>query len=328
MENNKLLILCVAIIVSVLIISTTIFFVTGSNVYSNPFAQEDQTDSSGDLKLNTQGYDYKLVSNKSETIMGILCLIETYTVTGQGDTFTLTINIVPGTVDENTLKQINETFIKSPNFVTTSKELNGKYYFIQTSGADKGHNTTSFADSLVSENTASTNSGSNTNASSTTTNNTVANNTTSSEPNILSSGDVELNLTGYEFQESSNTPSSDGGYSETYSVTGQGDSFTITITAIPETVDSSTTTGGDVSSSFYLNGMHYIIEITGGNSQHHSQSFLDSILLTQGSSSPSTQSTDTTTNSVDDSEMVEDPYSDYSGEGLEGEPMEDSEYYQ
>lgn len=139
------------------------------------------------------------------------------------------------------------------------------------------------------------------------------------EPRILISGNVKINLTGFDIQKTSETQSTNGGFSATYLIKGQGDNFTLTITAIPESDLTNYPNQSDISSHLNIHRMHYFISIIGGNSQHHNQNFLDSIILTHSSSdTPSTSS----------SQVSDDPYYDYNEEGLEGEPMEDPEDYQ
>lgn len=136
------------------------------------------------------------------------------------------------------------------------------------------------------------------------------------EPRNLICGNLKINLTGFDFLKTSGTQSTNGGFSATYLVKGQGDNFTLTITAIPESDLTTYPNQSDISSHLNIHRMHYFISLIGGNSQHHNQNFLDSIILTHSSSNtPSTQVSD-------------DPYYDYNEEGLEGEPMEDPEDYQ
>lgn len=130
MESNKLIIICLTVILCCLIVAGTVFLVSGSGI--NLFSQEEKILATGDLKLNLTGYNYKLVSNQS-TGSGFT---ETYNVNGQGDSFTLTI----------TVSSDNPS---STSAVASTQYLNGKNYLIQMSGGNQEHNTQGYLESLI-----------------------------------------------------------------------------------------------------------------------------------------------------------------------------------
>ena len=114
------------------------------------------------------------------------------------------------------------------------------------------------------------------------------------EEKILKTGDLELNMSGYNYKLLSNTSTSTSGvsgYSEVYSVDGNGDSFTLTIMVVDDVIGAGTL--GETSTSLsgalnavavnkYINGKYYWIQITGGNTEHNTEAYLESIILTQG----------------------------------------------
>ena len=115
---------------------------------------------------------------------------------------------------------------------------------------------------------------------------------------ILKTGDLELNMTGYNYDLASNSSTSVSGvngYSEVYSVNGNGDSFSLTIMVMDDVTDSgvldntSTTLNGGLNAVAvvkYINGKYYWIQITGGNNEHNNEAYLNSIILTQGTDIP------------------------------------------
>ena len=120
---------------------------------------------------------------------------------------------------------------------------------------------------------------------------------------ILKTGDLELNMSGYNYELVSNTSTSSSGvngYSEVYSVNGNGDSFSLTIMVCDDVTNSgvldntSTTLSGSLNAVAvvkYINGKYYWIQISGGNSEHNTEAYLNSIILTQGTDVPNDTST-------------------------------------
>lgn len=143
----------------------------------------------------------------------------------------------------------------------------------------------------------------------------------SSGEKILTSGDLQLNMTGYDYSLSSNT-TTDSGYIEYYDVNGNGDSFTLTIMVVEDTYNvgdvgnlgtSLTGAVNAVAVTKYINGKYYWIQISGGNSEHNTEDYLESIILTQGSDAPvnatssnvESSSTSSSNDEVEWSETVE-----------------------
>ena len=117
---------------------------------------------------------------------------------------------------------------------------------------------------------------------------------------ILKTGDLEINMTGYNYKLVSNTSTSASGvngFSEVYSVDGNGDSFSLTIMVVDDSTgngvlnDASTTLSGTLNAVAvikYINGKYYWIQISGGNNEHNTENYLNSIIITQGSDAPIT----------------------------------------
>ena len=116
--------------------------------------------------------------------------------------------------------------------------------------------------------------------------------------------DLEINLTGYDYNLESNiSTDSNGvsGYVETYDVNGEGDNFKLTIMVVDDTYNIGnvgnlgTTLSGSLNAvaiTKYINGKYYWIQISFANDNHNSETYLESIILTQGSDIPN----ETTTN--------------------------------
>lgn len=115
---------------------------------------------------------------------------------------------------------------------------------------------------------------------------------------ILTVGDLELNMTGFDYHLEKNTTLNGGsitGYSASYSVSGDNDNFKLTVIVINGSYGSEKLknlgsqlfgTVGTVSTTRYINGNLYWIQISSGNSQHNNQAFLESIIITKGEPIP------------------------------------------
>ena len=110
---------------------------------------------------------------------------------------------------------------------------------------------------------------------------------------------LKLNLTGYNYKLVSNQ-STGSGFTETYNVNGQGDSFTLTITVSSDNPSSSSA----VASTQYLNGKNYLIQMSGGNQEHNTQGYLESLIITKGSQNQGTTSDSGTSSSSSSSKSV------------------------
>ena len=115
---------------------------------------------------------------------------------------------------------------------------------------------------------------------------------------VLCVGDLELNMTGYDYKLDSNTSvdnSGVSGYTETYSVNGQGDNFKLTVSVIDDNLgignvgDLGTVLSGDLNAvavTKYINGKYYWIQISFANDNHNTKEYLESIIITQSDQVP------------------------------------------
>ena len=121
-------------------------------------------------------------------------------------------------------------------------------------------------------------------------------NTTNAE-NILSIGELQLNLTGYETTQIANNTIPDVGYSVIYDVHGDGDNFQLVISEIDNNVglDEQTLaqyTGYNGVAICVVVGEHvYWVQICNANSEHLTQAFLESLLLNGVVSDPTVNTT-------------------------------------
>lgn len=130
---------------------------------------------------------------------------------------------------------------------------------------------------------------------------------------VLKIGDLQLNMTGYTYEETSNSSVTSGvvnGQSYYYKVDGHGDSFYLTVVITEDTFnlgnlgDSNVTVNGGLNAvavTKYINGKYYWIQLSYCNDEHCTADYLNSIIITQGTTPPTTDTgTSTTTNTNDD----------------------------
>lgn len=107
---------------------------------------------------------------------------------------------------------------------------------------------------------------------------------------VLSSNDLQLNMTGYDYKLVTNSSMVVNGVTAScvvYNVSGNDDNFNLTILTIPDSEsfkDFSMLNGtaSDISTVVHLNGCYYAIQFTGANYIHNNVNYINSILLTKG----------------------------------------------
>ena len=120
--NNKNIIIILLIIIIVMGISILAF---------SSVTNAEKILKVGDLELNMTGYDYNLESNLTTNSGGISGYTETYSVSGQGDTFSLTVMVIDDTQGIGDVGNLGTTLNGQINAVAVTKYINGFKLFLE-----------------------------------------------------------------------------------------------------------------------------------------------------------------------------------------------------
>ena len=138
-RNKGIIIGLIVIIIAAILIGS---FVLGAN-------NSEKILRVGDLELNMTGYNYNLESNVSANSVGVSGFVETYSVSGKDDSFTLTVMVLDDTYGFGDVGDLGTSFSGDLNAVAVTKYINGKYYWIQISYANDAHNTVAYLESII-----------------------------------------------------------------------------------------------------------------------------------------------------------------------------------
>lgn len=195
-STKNIIIIGLAAVIICLIILGVVFAVygDGNNPLSSLVNHEDKILQINDLQLNMTGYDYKLTGNSSSKVGDAQVNTLTYDVNGNGDSFTLTVMVADDVGGSSPL----ESSVSINGAVAKDLYINGKYYWVQLSGANDKHSTVEYLDSIIlSENTTKNTTSNSSSSSSSSVSSSSGSTHAITEAECIASGKHDTNHDGY-----------------------------------------------------------------------------------------------------------------------------------